>query len=131
MDITLPPYAIDHDLIARKVFALLHPELRRMKKSQNKHYNTLNARLAKIEEDLSAVFFLASNHTPKVDFLVKRIHDATEAPTTADIPPPPPLIITTNETISHIPIPRDNSPPTPMLSGFQSQMHRNPIPEQC
>ena len=90
------------DIVATKLLTLLRPELRRMQKKQNKQYRTISARLEKIEESLSAGFFLASNHTPKLDYLVNRVSADGDASATP-IPPPPPLTIpTTNNTTEHI-----------------------------
>ena len=90
------------DIVATKLFTLLRPELRRMQKKQNKQYRTISARLEKIEESLSAGFFLASNHTPKLDYLVNRVSADGDASATPNPPPPPLTIPTTNNTTEHI-----------------------------
>jgi len=85
---------IDHDLIALKVLSLLRPELRRLKKTQAKQHRAINTRLNDIEEKISATFFLISNITPKIDYLVNRV-GAEDGEITQLLQAPPPLTFPT------------------------------------
>jgi len=52
------------DLLALTILELLRPEIRRIKKMQNKQHRAISERLTKIEEGLSTGFFLTPNHMP-------------------------------------------------------------------